>query len=107
MGLFYYTGHGVQADGINYLIPVDAQLEANAIDVSRVLRAMRLAQNEMNIVILDACRDNPLPHTRGMGRGMARMDAPDGRISWAAAQIDRSGARAYHRPPQRARSSVG
>jgi len=92
VGLFYYAGHGVQADGINYLIPVDAELdtdadlEANAFDVSRVLRAMRLAQNEMNIVILDACRDNPLPHTRGMGRGLARMDAPDGMfIAYAAA----------------------
>lgn len=92
VGLFYYAGHGVQAQGTNYLIPVDADiqaeadLEANAFDAGRVLRAMKAAQNEMNIVILDACRDNPLPKTRGMERGLARMDAPSGTfIAYAAA----------------------
>jgi Caspase domain len=92
VGLFYYAGHGVQAEGTNYLIPVDADiqaeadLEANAFDAARVLRAMKAAQNEMNIVILDACRDNPLPKTRGMQRGLARMDAPSGTfIAYAAA----------------------
>ena len=92
VGLFYYAGHGVQAEGTNYLIPVDADiqaeadLEANAFDAGRVLKAMRSAQNDMNIVILDACRNNPLPKTRGMGRGLARMDAPSGTfIAYAAA----------------------
>ena len=92
VGLFYYAGHGVQAGGTNYLIPVDADiesnadLEANAFDVGRVLRAMQAAQNEMNIVILDACRDNPLPKTRSMARGLARIDAPSGTfIAYAAA----------------------
>jgi len=92
VGLFYYAGHGVQADGTNYLIPVDADiraeadLEANAFDAGRVLKAMRSAQNDMNILILDACRNNPLPKTRGMGRGLARMDAPSGTfIAYAAA----------------------
>jgi hypothetical protein len=92
VGLFYYAGHGVQAEGANYLIPVDADiqaeadLEANAFDAGRVLRAMKAAQNEMNIVVLDACRDNPLPKTRGIERGLARMDAPSGTfIAYAAA----------------------
>jgi hypothetical protein len=92
VGLFYYAGHGVQADGTNYLIPVDARiesdadLEADAFDAGRVLRAMRQAQNDMNIVILDACRDNPLPRTRGAERGLTRMDAPNGTfIAYAAA----------------------
>lgn len=92
VGLFYYAGHGVQADGTNYLIPVDADIQAeadlepNAFDAGRVLRAMKTAQNEMNIVILDACRDNPLPKTRGIERGLARMDAPSGTfIAYAAA----------------------
>jgi uncharacterized caspase-like protein len=92
VGLFYYAGHGVQVDGANYLIPVDADvqsvadLEANAFDVGKVLRAMQEAQNEMNIVILDACRNNPLPRTRGIERGLARMDAPSGTfIAYAAA----------------------
>ena len=92
VGLFYYAGHGVQVDGNNYLIPVDAEidsdadLEANAFDASRVLRGMKAAQNEMNIVILDACRDNPLPKARGIERGLARMNAPSGTfIAYAAA----------------------
>lgn len=92
VGLFYYAGHAIQADGINYLIPVDADiqaqsdLEADAFDAGRVLRAMKGAQNEMNIVILDSCRNNPLPKTRGMDRGLARMDAPSGTfIAYAAA----------------------
>jgi hypothetical protein len=92
VGLFYYAGHGVQSEGSNYLIPVDADiessadLEANAFDVARVLRAMHAAQNEMNIVILDACRDNPLRRTRSVARGLARIDAPSGTfIAYAAA----------------------
>jgi uncharacterized caspase-like protein len=92
VGLFYYAGHGVQAEGTNYLIPVDAEiesdadLEASAFEVGRVLRAMKAAHNEMNIVVLDACRDNPLPRTRGIERGLARMDAPSGTfIAYAAA----------------------
>jgi len=102
VGLFYYAGHGVQADGTNYLIPVDSQiesdadLEADAFDAGRVLRAMKAAQNEMNIVILDACRDNPLPKTRGAERGLTRMEAPSGTfIAYAAApgQIAHDGAK--------------
>ena len=92
VGLFYYAGHAIQADGINYLIPVDADvqaqsdLEADTFDAGRVLRAMKGAQNDMNIVILDSCRNNPLPKTRGMDRGLARMEAPSGTfIAYAAA----------------------
>ncbi|HEX3845878.1 MAG TPA: caspase family protein, partial [Steroidobacteraceae bacterium] len=92
VGLFYYAGHGMQVDGANYLIPVDADiqsvpdLEANAFDVGRVLHALEEAQNEMNIVILDACRNNPLPKSRGAERGLARMNAPSGTfIAYAAA----------------------
>ncbi|MGA2563441.1 MAG: caspase family protein [Steroidobacteraceae bacterium] len=97
VGLFYYAGHGVQSDGVNYLIPVDAEiesdadLEASAFDVARVLRGMSVAQNEMNIVILDACRDNPLPRSaRGMERGLARMQAPSGTFIAYAAAPDQS-----------------
>jgi hypothetical protein len=92
VGLFYYAGHGIQANGMNYLIPVDAlietdaDLEANAYDAAQVLRALKEAENGTNIVILDACRDNPLPKSRGMERGLARMDAPGGTfIAYAAA----------------------
>jgi hypothetical protein len=92
VGLFYYAGHGIQANGINYLIPIDADiesesdLEAEAVDADKVLRAMADAHNRMNIVVLDACRDNPLPKkSRSASRGLARMDAPTGTfIAYAA-----------------------
>jgi PQQ-dependent catabolism-associated CXXCW motif protein len=91
VGLFYYAGHGIQANGNNYLIPVDADietegdLEAEAVDAGKVLRAMAEAHNRLNIVVLDACRDNPLPKGRSASRGLARMDAPTGTfIAYAA-----------------------
>src|SRR5262249_22948572 len=64
MGLFYYAGHGVQIDGENYLIPVgeliasQVQARARSVAVGTVLGAMRDARNELNVVILDACRNN-------------------------------------------------
>jgi uncharacterized caspase-like protein len=83
VGLFYYAGHAVQANGINWLIPVDAEikseqdLEPNAFDAARMVKAMSEAGNEVNIVILDACRDNPLPKTtRSIVRGLTRIDPP-------------------------------
>ncbi|MBV9827314.1 MAG: caspase family protein [Alphaproteobacteria bacterium] len=92
VGLFYYAGHGVQANGRNYLVPVDADLESDAdlepeaVDAGKVLRAMDHARNRMNIVILDACRDNPLPKGRSLSRGLASMQAPRGTfIGYAAA----------------------
>lgn len=91
-GLFYYAGHGIQASGKNYLIPVDADihseadLEAEAVDAGKVLRAMDEARNQVNIVILDACRDNPLPKSRSAARGLVPMQAPRGTfIGYAAA----------------------
>jgi len=66
VGFFYYAGHGVQADGVNYLIPISANmLDQNdiinqAIAISSILQKMELAGNGINIVVLDACRNNPL-----------------------------------------------
>jgi hypothetical protein len=92
VGLFYYAGHGVQTNGKNYLVPVDANLtseadlEAEAVDYGKVLRAMEEAHNRINIVILDACRDNPLPKGRSLARGLASVRAPRGTfIGYAAA----------------------
>jgi hypothetical protein len=92
VGLFYYAGHGIQANGKNYLVPVDSELasegdlEAEAVDAGKVLRAMDEAHNNVNIVILDACRDNPLPKARSLTRGLATMQAPRGTfIGYAAA----------------------
>ncbi len=86
-GLFYYAGHGMQVKGRNYLIPVDARIESESdvehesIDVGRVLGKMEDAGNPVNIVILDACRDNPFAKSfRSSSAGLARMDAPTGTI---------------------------
>ena len=74
VGLFYYAGHGVQSQGANYLIPVDAnitedyQLRTKALDSSTVLDVMNFSGCSLNMVILDACRDNPWKST---GRSIA------------------------------------
>jgi uncharacterized caspase-like protein len=89
VGLFFYAGHGVQVNGANYLIPVDARLEASedveydCVRADRVLAKMESAGSRTNIVILDACRDNPFE--RGWNRsakssGLAFMNAPSGSL---------------------------
>jgi formylglycine-generating enzyme required for sulfatase activity len=85
VGLFYYAGHGVQVNGANYLIPTKADIakegdvEMEAVDADWVLQQMEFAGNRMNIIILDACRNNPLPAgKRSAEKGLARMDAPKG-----------------------------
>lgn len=85
VGLFYYAGHGVQAKGRNFLVPVNADVdreyeaEFNSVDVNLVLSLMDAAKNSLNIVILDACRTNPF--ARGFAApaaGLAAIDAPAG-----------------------------
>lgn len=84
-GLFYYAGHGVQSFGRNYLLPVDIRLQ-DAADLSlvgvpadAVLRQMFSARNQTNIVILDACRDNPFVAIPDLtDNGLAEMKAPTG-----------------------------
>ena len=96
VGLFYYAGHGVQVKGRNYLIPVDARIdreyevESEALDAQTVLGAMEFAGNGMNVVVLDACRNNPFARSfRSAARGLARMDAPSGTlIAYATAPGD-------------------
>jgi len=85
VGLFYYAGHGVQVNGKNYLIPTKAEIQGQAdvdiesVDADTVMQQMEFAGNRMNIVILDACRNNPLPAaSRSTGGGLARVDAPTG-----------------------------
>ena len=106
VGLFYYAGHGLQSKGRNYLIPIDADIRTEAdvkyeaVDAGRVLSQMEDAENGLNIIILDACRDNPFERSfRSNDRGLARMDAPTGSIlaystapgSVAADGTDRNG----------------
>ena len=87
VGLFYYSGHGMQVKGRNYMIPVAAkirterQVEYEAVDVSRALAAMEDAGNTLNIVILDACRDNPFSRSaRNPVGGLALLDAASGTL---------------------------
>ena len=103
VGLFYYAGHGVQADDENYLIPLStdiadmSEVAVNALALSDVMKAMVAAETRLNIVILDACRDNPFA---GSGRSLARgglapVVAPSGTIigyATAPGQIARDGA---------------
>jgi hypothetical protein len=86
-GLFYYAGHGVQSKGRNYLIPIDAEIQSEAevedsgVDVGLVLNYMDEAQNGLNIVILDACRNNPFGRSfRSAAEGLAQVDAPTGTL---------------------------
>ena len=86
-GLFYFAGHGLQVNGRNYLVPVDASLEVEqdarykCMDAGLVLGRMENAGNELNIIILDACRNNPFARSwRSADVGLAKMDAPKGSI---------------------------
>lgn len=85
MGLFYYAGHGMQVKGKNYLIPVRADIRmedevpAQALEVDLVLAKMESARNRLNVLILDACRNNPFARSfRSASAGLAQMDAPVG-----------------------------
>ncbi|MCK5898551.1 MAG: caspase family protein [Methylococcales bacterium] len=87
VGLFYYAGHGMQIKGANYLIPVDANIKESydvadeSLEASYVLDAMEASGNELSIVILDACRDNPFARSwRSSKRGLAKMNAATGSI---------------------------
>ena len=85
VGLFYFSGHGVQIQGRNFLLPVgvrvkgERDVEYEAVDAGRVLGKMEDAGNRMNLVILDACRDNPFARSfRSAAAGLASMDAASG-----------------------------
>ncbi|MCL2834734.1 MAG: caspase family protein [Treponema sp.] len=75
-GFLFYAGHGIQSNGENYLIPVDANIpDANflrnrAVAVQEVLDELNDAGNKFNMVVLDACRDNPFGWSRGGARGL-------------------------------------
>jgi hypothetical protein len=89
VGLFFYSGHGIQSKGSNYLIPVDAniqseqQIEYDCVQADRVLGLMEGAGSKINIVILDACRNNPFEKSWSravQGTGLAMMNAPTGSL---------------------------
>lgn len=76
IGFFYYAGHGIQFQGQNFLIPVDTNipsesyLKTRAFSTSILMDELNLARNELNIVVLDACRDNPFGWSRSSSRGL-------------------------------------
>ena len=85
--LLFYSGHGIQVNGFNYLIPVNAliniqeEVEYECVDVGFVLAYMENAGTDVNIVILDACRNNPFARTfRDASQGLIGMTAPTGTI---------------------------
>ena len=98
MAVIYYAGHGIELDGNNYLIPIDATLETDGdvldetIPVERALFAVEPAK-QLRLIILDACRDNPFAKTmkrtlasRAIGRGLAKVEptSPNTMIAFAA-----------------------
>ena len=87
VGFFFYAGHGVQAGGTNYLIPADARiaseafLKNKALPAQSVLDTLQGARNALNIVVLDACRDNPFSWGRSTARGLTVVGSqPTGSI---------------------------
>jgi hypothetical protein len=87
VGLVYYSGHGVEVKGRNYFIPVNAEIMREdeiadqGLDVSLILEKMNTAGKGVNILIVDACRDDPFGRSfRSSSRGLAQMDAPRGTI---------------------------
>lgn len=87
VGLFYFAGHGLQVNGENYLIPVksgiefEEQVKYKAVNLGEVLAEMEIAKNNLNIIILDACRNNPLKRGfRSAAQGLAYVNAPSGTL---------------------------
>ena len=79
VGMLYFSGHGIEVDGQNYLIPIDAKLEEKsdaeyeAISLNKITRKMQNAGNRLNIVVLDACRNDPFAKAIGVG-GLAKVE---------------------------------
>jgi len=86
-GLFFFAGHGMQVQGRNFLVPIDAKLtteqrvKVETVDVDVVLDQMQGARSKVNVVILDACRNNPFERRfRSASGGLAQINAPEGTL---------------------------
>jgi uncharacterized caspase-like protein len=94
VGLFYYAGHGVGLRGTNYLVPVnanpsrEADVDFQLVDANLVLRQMESAGTKLNVVMLDACRNNPFGGRglRAASAGLTQMQAPEGTLLSFATQ---------------------
>ena len=121
IAVVYYAGHGIEVDGANYLIPVDARLERDTdiydegLSLDRILIAIEPAK-KLRLVILDACRDNPFSRTmkrtvasRAIGQGLAKVEptSPNVLIAYSAkagsTAADGDGRRAVEDQPKRRR----
>lgn len=87
VAFFYYAGHAVQFEGRNFLLPTGKQIrseeeaESLAYDVGHLFTKLEGRQNQVNVIVLDACRDNPLPKTvRSVGQGLAVTASPSGSL---------------------------
>ena len=84
VALFYYAGHGMQVRGRNYILPVDAQVQSEGdvveqgVEIDTILQRLEGKSAAINLVILDACRNNPF--TQAKGAGLASIDAPKGNV---------------------------
>jgi uncharacterized caspase-like protein len=82
VGLFYFAGHGVQLEWRNYMLPVDAVIDKiedvakQSVDIARLMEGLAKAANPMNVIILDACRENPFGAAKQAAKGLSQMDAP-------------------------------
>ena len=90
VGLFYYSGHGLQAQGDNYLMPIDAQIQSavdikyKSINANQILDKMEYANKHTNLLILDACRNNPFKSLhKGLSQGLAEMSPRGSLIAFA------------------------
>ena len=94
VALFYYAGHGVQVRNVNYLVPIsanpvkEADVDFQMVDVNLVLRQMEGSGTKLNLVILDACRNNPFGGRglRSTESGLAQLRAPEGTLLSYATQ---------------------
>jgi hypothetical protein len=86
VGVFYFAGHGVQLAWRNYLLPTDAEvgrledIQAKCVDVNTVIEGIGKAANPMNVIILDACRENPFQGVKLEQKGLSQLDAPPGTL---------------------------
>lgn len=87
VGLFYFAGHGLQLAWRNYLVPVDAVIDTpddvrdRTVNLNTLLQGLTRAKNPMNLIILDACRDNPFgSRLAGAQKGLSQFDAPPGSL---------------------------
>jgi uncharacterized caspase-like protein len=87
IALFFYSGYGLQFNGQNYLVPIDAQInkeqdiELEAIDIQKLIGEMEIAKNALNLIILDASRENPFSKiVKKKDNGLAIIDPPLGTL---------------------------